>query len=48
MLSFVEGKVLKVDYSKGEKTKEEFIEHIIHLPISKALQCSLIKQIKRF
>ncbi|MCD1159228.1 hypothetical protein LQF35_02635 [Peribacillus sp. N3] len=48
MLSFIGGKVLKADYSKGEKTKEELIEHIIHLPISKALQCSLIKQIKKF
>lgn len=48
MLSFIGGKVLKADYSKGEKTKEELIEHINHLPISKALQCSLIKKIEKF
>lgn len=48
MLSFIGEKVLKADYSKGEKTKEGLIKHITHLPISRALQCSLIKKIKKF
>jgi hypothetical protein len=30
---FVAGKVLKADYAKGEKTKEEIIDHIIRFPI---------------
>lgn len=48
MLSFIGGKVLKADYAKGEKTKEELIEHISHLPISDALQDSLKRRVKKF
>lgn len=46
--SFIGGKVLEADYAKGEKTKEELIEHVSRLPISNALQASLIKKIKSF
>lgn len=48
MLSIIGGKVLKADYAKGEKTKEELIEHISHLPISDALQDSLKRRVKKF
>ena len=46
--SFVGGKVLEADYAKGEKTKEEIIEHISRLPVSNALQGSLIKKVRKF
>lgn len=48
MLSFIGGKVLEADYAKGEKTKEELIEHISRLPISDTLQDSLIRKVKKF
>jgi hypothetical protein len=48
MLSFIGGKVLEADYAKGEKTKEELIEHISRLPISNTLQDSLIRKVKKF
>lgn len=44
--SFVGGKVLEAPYAKGEKTKEEIIEHINRLPVSNALQGSLIKKVR--
>lgn len=48
MQSFVGGKVLKADYAKGEKTKEEIINHVNRIPISSALKGSLIKKVRKF
>lgn len=48
MQSFIGEKVLKADYSKGEKTKEEIIEHVNSIPISTALKGSLIKKVRKF
>lgn len=46
--SYVGEKVLESDYARGEKTKEEIIEHINRLPVSNALQGSLIKKVGKF
>lgn len=46
--SFIGGKVLEADYAKGEKTKEEIIEHVNCLPISNVLKGSLIKKVREF
>jgi hypothetical protein len=46
--SYVGGKVLEADYTKGEKTKEEIIEHINRLPVSNTLQGSPIKKVRKF
>lgn len=43
--SFIGEKVLEADYAKGEKTKEEIIEHVNSLPISNMLKGSLIKKV---
>lgn len=48
MQSFVGGKVLEADYAKGQKTKEDIIEHVNSIPISSALKGSLIKKVRKF
>ncbi|MDJ0306784.1 hypothetical protein [Dehalobacter sp.] len=40
-------KVIEADYAKGEKTKEDLIDHINHLPISNPLRDLLIEKIKK-